>query len=83
MRVDELAERKYETLVLKHVEWLRIERSYVLPLSKIEDIPDWRRAAREAGRRLGVRVRTGISRDGTLVWVTEEPEENSGPETAV
>lgn len=75
MRVDELAEHKYEILVLKHVEWLKIERSYVVAVSKIENVPEWRKAAREAGRRIKIRVRTGISRDGTLVWVTEEPDD--------
>ena len=83
MRVDELAERKYEILVLKHVKWLKTERSYVVAVSKIEDISDWRRAARAAGRRLKIRVRTGISRDGTLVWVTEDPVENSDPDAAI
>ena len=73
MRVDELAERRYEVIVLKHMDWLRSEGSYVVAVSKIEDVPDWRCAAREAGRRLGIRIHTGISRDGSLVWVTEEP----------
>jgi hypothetical protein len=75
MRVDELAERKFENLVLRHMDRLSSVRSYVVPSSEIENVPEWRKAARAAGRRLEIRVRTGISRDGTLVWVTEEPED--------
>ena len=60
MGVDELAERRYEVIVLKYMDWLRSEGSYVVAVSKIEDVPDWR-------------IHTGISRDGSLVWVTEEP----------
>ena len=32
------------------------------------DPEDWRRAAREAGHRLGYRMRTGASHDGRRVW---------------
>lgn len=38
----------------------------------VADVDDWRRAARRAGRLLGVRVRTGVSDDGTKVWVVDE-----------
>ena len=40
--------------------------------AELADIEDWRRAARRAGRTLGVRVRTGVSDDGTKVWVVDE-----------
>jgi hypothetical protein len=33
----------------------------------------WRKAARIAGRRLGIPVRTGITRDGSEVWAAEGP----------
>lgn len=40
--------------------------------SELHDVDDWRRAARRAGRLLGVRIRTGVSNDGTKVWVVDE-----------
>jgi hypothetical protein len=40
--------------------------------AELPDVDDWRRAARRAGRLLGVRVRTGVSGDGTRVWVVDE-----------
>ena len=40
--------------------------------AELADVEDWRRAARRAGRLLGVRVRTGVSDDGTKVWVVDE-----------
>jgi hypothetical protein len=40
--------------------------------AELPDVNDWRRAARRAGRVLGVRVRTGVSDDGTKVWVVDE-----------
>ncbi len=76
MKVDELAEQKYQNLVLLHMRALRLQQSYTMLVAKIENVPEWRKAAREAGRRLGTRVRTGISGDGTLAWVTEDPEDD-------
>jgi hypothetical protein len=40
--------------------------------AELPDVDDWRRAARRAGRLLGARVRTGVSDDGTKVWVVDE-----------
>jgi hypothetical protein len=40
--------------------------------AELADVDDWRRAARRAGRLLGVRIRTGVSDDGTKVWVVDE-----------
>ena len=40
--------------------------------AELPDVDDWRRAARRAGRLLGVRIRTGVSDDGTKVWVVDE-----------
>lgn len=40
--------------------------------SELPDVNEWRRAARRAGRLLGVRVRTGVSDDGTKVWVVDD-----------
>ncbi len=40
--------------------------------AELPDVDGWRRAARRAGRLLGARVRTGVSDDGTKVWVVDE-----------
>lgn len=45
--------------------------SVTAPLSDVADVDRWRRAARMAGRRLGWRVRTGISERGGYVWVID------------
>jgi len=73
MIVDELAKHRRETLVLKHMEWLTIRHTYAIRVDRVNDVPEWRSAAREAGRRLKISVRTGVSRDGTLVWASEGP----------
>lgn len=40
--------------------------------SAVDDVDLWRRAARRAGRLLGVPVRTGVPHDGSKVWVVNE-----------
>lgn len=39
----------------------------------VDDVGRWRRAARRAGRQLGVSIRTGVSADRTRVWASEGP----------
>lgn len=39
--------------------------------ASIDDVERWRRAARRAGRVLGVPVRTGVADDGTRVWAID------------
>lgn len=39
----------------------------------IGDIEFWRRAARRAGRIMGVPVRTGVAPDASKVWACEGP----------
>ena len=39
----------------------------------IGDVDLWRRAARRAGRILGVAIRTGLAPDGSKVWACEGP----------
>jgi hypothetical protein len=41
--------------------------------ANVDDVERWRRAARQAGRRLGIIIRTGVSRDGEKVWASEGP----------
>jgi hypothetical protein len=45
----------------------------VTRLTTYVNVDEWRRAARLAGRRLGVQVRTGVSRAGDKVWAVEGP----------
>jgi hypothetical protein len=39
--------------------------------TELDDVDEWRAAARQAGRLLDTNVRTGVSDDGTKVWVIE------------
>jgi hypothetical protein len=39
--------------------------------SSVDDIEAWRKAARRAGRILGVSIRTGVSDDRTRVWAID------------
>jgi hypothetical protein len=39
----------------------------------IGDVDLWRRAARRAGRLIGVAIRTGVAPDGSKVWACEGP----------
>jgi hypothetical protein len=41
--------------------------------ANVSNVGEWRRAARRAGRELGIQVRTGVSRSGDKVWATEGP----------
>jgi hypothetical protein len=50
----------------------RANRGYlVVRVDELEDVERWRRAARRAGRLLGVHVRTGLSYDGSVVWMAD------------
>jgi hypothetical protein len=70
---DELAKRRLEILVQELTIQLRDMRSVKHGTDYVGDVDLWRKAARIAGRRLGIPVRTGVSHDGTEVWVSEGP----------
>jgi hypothetical protein len=70
---DELERWRLERLVTKLAAELEARRSLTYSTEYVEDVDLWRRAARVAGRRLGVPIRTGVSRDGTKVWASEGP----------
>jgi hypothetical protein len=70
---DELADRRLEILVRELENQLRTDRGVKHGVDYVADVDLWRKAARIAGRRLGIPVRTGISRDGTEVWASEGP----------
>ena len=71
-RVVDLETRKVERLADEPLPVLRHRGSVVADSATLEDVDRWRRAARSAGRRLGWRIRTGVSRDGSRVWATSE-----------
>jgi hypothetical protein len=72
MTADELERWHLEHLVKQLTEGLRTHRSLTYSTDYVEDVELWRRAARVAGRRLGIPVRTGVSRDGTKVWLPKD-----------
>jgi hypothetical protein len=62
-----------ERLVKELMRDLRVHRSVTYSTASIEDVEFWRKAARIAGRRFGICVRTGVARDGSKVWASEGP----------
>jgi hypothetical protein len=73
MTVDELADRRLELLFEELTTQLRFNHGVKHGTDYVGDVELWRKAARIAGRRLGIPVRTGVSRDGTEVWASEGP----------
>ena len=70
---DELSRRRLERRVTEIAQLLALHQSVTLSTEYVEDIEEWRKAARIAGRRLKIQVRTGVSRDGDKVWASEGP----------
>jgi hypothetical protein len=70
---DELERRRLERLVPQLMDELQTYRSVTHGTDHVGDVDLWRKAARAAGRRLGMQVRTGVSRDGMKVWASEGP----------
>ena len=70
---DEVERRRLERLAERLAVELRRDRTVVSSSDFVEDVEFWRRAARLAGRRIQLHVRTGLSRDGGKVWATEVP----------
>ncbi len=73
MAVDELADRRLELLVQELMTQFRFNRGVKHGTEHVGDVELWRKAARIAGKRLGIPVRTGLSSDGTEVWASEGP----------
>jgi hypothetical protein len=73
MTVDELARRRDERRARKLEQQLKAHQAVIYGTDEIDDVDEWRKAARAAGRRLGIRVRTGVSKDGMKVWASEGP----------
>ena len=70
---DELARRRLEIQVRELMVHLKVNLGVVRLTNDVEDVEEYRKAARIAGRRLGIVIRTGVSRDGTKVWISEGP----------
>jgi hypothetical protein len=62
-RVEALARELASAFQRQPNGWLAAETAH------LEDVERWRRAARRAGRLLGLHVRTGITIDGDRVWM--------------
>jgi hypothetical protein len=65
---------KRDRLVPELAAELQERGSVVRRIEHVDDVDVWRQAARRAGRLLGWRVRSGISRSaaGDAVWVTSD-----------
>jgi hypothetical protein len=72
-RRDDLAQRRLEIRVREIAQLLALHQSVTLSTDYVEDVDEWRKAARIAGRRLKIQIRTGVSRDGDKVWASEGP----------
>src|SRR5436853_544827 len=62
-RVEALARELARTFRKSSRGWLLADTA------ELEDVERWRRAARRAGRLLGIHIRTGITHDGLRVWM--------------
>jgi hypothetical protein len=67
-RVEDLERRRVERLAAELVPELRDCGELRAETDALESVERWRAAARRAGRLLGWRMRTGVSRDGRRVW---------------
>lgn len=65
VRVERLAAEIADQLVAGHGNVVRCADA-------VDDVDRWRKAARRAGRILGVPIRTGVSFDGGRVWAIDE-----------
>jgi hypothetical protein len=73
-RVVSLERARIDRLANEIAAQLRSNRNSVTRLTvNIDDVDEWRRAARKAGSQLGIPIRTGVSRDGDKVWAVEGP----------
>jgi hypothetical protein len=74
-RPDELEQRRLDQLT----DELEAQMATELPsrgvvvarVDQVEDVDRWRAAARRAARRTGVSIRTGLSGDGSTVWIVD------------
>jgi hypothetical protein len=73
-RIIDLERVRIERLADEIAGQLLAHGGSILRLSTdVGDVNRWRRAARLAGRRRGIVMRTGVSEDRTKVWGSEGP----------
>jgi len=73
MSPDEHAGRRMEILVCELLDQFQNGHGVKHGVDYVGDVECWRKAARIAGRRLAIPVRTGLSRDGIEVRASEGP----------
>jgi hypothetical protein len=71
--IDEFRQRRRERLARDLEYVLRTRGSVNIGVETAGDVELWRSAARLAGRRLCMPIRTGVSRDGAVVWASHGP----------
>jgi hypothetical protein len=71
--IDQLTRKRLEFVVGELTAQLSANRGVTHGANHIGDVELWCVAARIAGHRLGIPVRTGVSRDGAKVWASEGP----------
>jgi hypothetical protein len=71
-RVENLERQRVERLAADLVPALRERGEARAETQALESVERWRAAARRAGRLLGWRVRTGVSRDGRYAWAVSD-----------
>lgn len=60
---------RVERLARELTPYLRDEHGQLaVRVAEVDDLDRWRRAARRAGRLVGGKVATGVSRDGSTLW---------------
>ena len=65
---------RLQKLALVIADELRANEGHTIHSAEaVGDVEFWRRAARSAGRIMGVSIRTGIAPDGSRVWAVEGP----------
>ena len=67
-KVVDLERARVEQLARELVPHLREREQLVVRVAEVENVDRWRRAARRAGRLVGAKVATGVSRDGSTLW---------------
>jgi hypothetical protein len=71
-RVEDLERQRGERLAAELVPVLRDRGELRAETETLESLERWRAAARRAGRLLGWRVRTGVSRDRRFAWAVSD-----------
>ena len=73
MTTDQLAEHRQERLIQELMRQLKDNGGIKIDVEHVDDVEQFRKAARSAARRIGVTVHTGVSREksGDFVFAFE------------